>query len=90
MCYEYDFGNTYLERGQSGFCDCRSAYVQERVEGFPSGDGNVRMENLLCAHRNVDDGPLPIDEQESQIGGFQRIGQSLEGGKVRNWLAVQL
>lgn len=45
---------------------------------------------LLALDGDVHDVPLPIDQQEGKIGGFERIGEPLKHGEVGNMLTIEL
>src|SRR6185436_18368273 len=44
---------------------------------------------LFVLNRNIEDIPLPVDQQEGKIGWLNRIGQALKRSEVENWLPIE-
>ena len=44
---------------------------------------------LVALNRDVEHVPLPVDEQEREVGRFQRIGQTLKDREAADILPVE-
>jgi hypothetical protein len=52
-------------------------------------DAVTTTDGLFALDGDVNDVPLPVDQQKSEIGGLQGIGKSLKGHEITHGLPVQ-